>query len=474
MVKIRDQVYPFLLDASKLKTYRYRGSKTVQTILYSLEDAIPIDPENLVKIAQNAKRSGITKIDQNSAALILRAHELLLGDETRTSISVDEIQRDMVARGEDPGQIISDFTAATGILSVTRPLPDVVEYLTERLMVSPSAFSTGLFELKTLGWEWKRIANPSKGPFKHWLLLILAVVSVGGTACVMVLGYEAGWFDNFGSPGGLDWNELASQFPGGPPNEILSELTGVDILPTPAPVAPVIEDPGIRVESEPVVPEPVAPAPAPASTVSVNPAAADPSVLVCGTGTILENDTCVPVPAPPAPAPVPAPSRAPVQTNPDAPLSVTDLPPDVLTAMLARYLAETSTPYPEFVLPPGVATNSTVPVIGCGHGTILFRGLCVASDMGERDPSPVPVPELPEWHPGVPTAADRIYEDFTEYRDGVTSSDTQNRTVPDVPLHSSGFTLEQLEALCFTTNYDNGDWCIEYRQMQYDIAQGRR
>ena len=45
LVKIKGRIYPFLLDASKMKTYRYKGSKIVQTLLYSLEDAIPVSPE---------------------------------------------------------------------------------------------------------------------------------------------------------------------------------------------------------------------------------------------------------------------------------------------------------------------------------------------------------------------------------------------------------------------------------------------
>ena len=220
LVKIKGKIYPFLLDASKMKTYRYQGGRIVQTLLYSLEDAIPLDPENLIKIRQNAVLSGIGKIDENSAMLLLRAHELLLGDPEKSTISLDEIERDMRARGEDPGTIISDFTGATGILEITRPIPEVVEYLSDRLMLNPSVLATALLELKNLSWEWKKIANPAKTPFQHWILLIAVMAVVGGGAGIGYIGYNDGWFSG-GLPGGdLDWLSLQAQFPGGPPPEI--------------------------------------------------------------------------------------------------------------------------------------------------------------------------------------------------------------------------------------------------------------
>ena len=435
LVKIKGRIYPFLLDASKMKTYRYKGSKIVQTLLYSLEDAIPVSPENLIRLQQFAKQSGIGKLDANSAMLILRAHEMLLGDETRSVVSLEEIAEDMKARGEDPGTIISDFTASTGILQVVRPMPEVVEYLSDRLMINPSALASGLLELKQMSWEWKKIANPAKTPFQHWMLLIGVVIGISAIAGIGVYGYEQGWFTG-GLPAGLDWLDLQEQFPDGPPgapaaSDIVPELPadpGI-VIPGLEPLAPILEPLIPDLNPEPAAAPPV-PEPAP-------PVVQEPALT----------------PPPPAPVPEPVPTSAGVP-------HVSDLPPDVLSLMLAEYLATTTTQYPDFVLPPGTVSNTTV--IGCGKGTVLIHGLCVVP---AQAPAPnVTGPELPDWHPGVPTDADRIYDSYVEHRDGIAAQNRTNPT-PQAPLHGSGFTLDQLEALCYVES-DSGDWCTEFYKMR--------
>ena len=123
LVKINGQIYPFSLDASKFKTYRYKGAKTIQTVIYSLEDAIPLDIDKLSKLAANATATGIRTIDANAAAILLRAAELLLEDKDRDVIPVDEIAEDMRRRGEDPGTMIADFVSQHNVTSTVRPVP---------------------------------------------------------------------------------------------------------------------------------------------------------------------------------------------------------------------------------------------------------------------------------------------------------------------------------------------------------------
>ena len=217
VVKIAGKMYPFLLDASKFRTYRYRGAKTIQTILYSLEDAIPLDLRKLEKLEENAAITGIRKIDAEAAAMLLRAAELLIADTERDAIDIDDIAKDMDKRGEDPGTLVADFAGKHNVIKIVRPVPEITEYLTDRLMLSPSVIATGIMQLRRMDNEWRKIANPAKAPFGHWLLVLVvgALIAVGGG--IAFIAIEEGWFDGVGGSGSLDdLLKLAEQFPGGP------------------------------------------------------------------------------------------------------------------------------------------------------------------------------------------------------------------------------------------------------------------
>ena len=228
LVKIQGRIYPFILDASKFRTYRYKGAKTIQTILYSLEDAIPLDIEKLQKLVKNSALTGVRKIDVPAATMLLRAAELLLGDEKRDFIPVTEIGEDMQARGEDPGALVADFVGQHNITSIVRPVPEITEYLTDRLMLSPSLIANGIMLLRQMDNEWRKIANPAKSPFQHWLLVIVAVCGLAIAGGVIYTGIEEGWIA--GGVGGEleDLITLANLYPS--PDAVPGAAPGICML----------------------------------------------------------------------------------------------------------------------------------------------------------------------------------------------------------------------------------------------------
>lgn len=245
IVKIAGQCYPFIVDPRKIQTYRYKGAKTIQTILYSLEDMLPLDLGALSRLREHSEASGIKQYDENVMTILKRAVELL-GDTDEGLISVDSIESDMKARGEDVGRIVQDFLARTGVTQVVRPVPELMEYLVERMTISPSHISTLLYSMQRMDWEHRKISNPAKTPFQHWLALILGVAGIGGALGVIALGFDAGWFDSSGDGVIEDILSLASLYDS-PEDAVKAgvKIDGVELLPAIVPEPEPVVDTGI-------------------------------------------------------------------------------------------------------------------------------------------------------------------------------------------------------------------------------------
>lgn len=366
MVSIRGHVYPFLLDARAMKTYRNKGGKTVQTILYSLEDSIPLDTAALVKLRDNAENSGVRKIDRDAAIVLMRATELL-SEKEEDVISLEEVKQDMISKGEEVGNVFTDFQAKTGLIKIVRPLPEITEYLTERLMVSPSMFSSGLLEMRQTNFEFRKIGNPAKTPFGHWLLVagILMIVGVIGTAVYM--GFEEGWFTGGVSTSLQDIFEMQKLFPDGPPS-------GFD-------AAVQFPDPG--------TPTP----PAPTETTNL-PDIGELRDLIMS----LRDDQ------PPVPAPLPAAN----DTNPE-PVQELPEPAPVVPTRETPTIVGGPTEFREAAYVEPMAVQ-------CGFGTVLHDGVCEVDWGRTGPPIHVPEPVLPEWHPGTLSDTEKTLSEYHDYR----------------------------------------------------------
>ena len=227
-VKISNNVYPFLLDYSKLKTYRYRGAKIIQTILYSIDDIFPIDTNAMEKLRAYSEKNQIGSYQYDSAALIIQAKQALDSQEDKDGyISVSDIISNTVE--SDKIEIaVKNLFESTGIVKLTRPSAEVSEFLSTRLTANPSTLANAFLSLKQMDWEWRKIANPAKGPFKHWMLIIGMAGIATMIAGVLGFGYMEGWFSDsiaggfdifsLDSDGNIDWLSLQSQYPDGPPD----------------------------------------------------------------------------------------------------------------------------------------------------------------------------------------------------------------------------------------------------------------
>lgn len=363
LASIEGKLYPFILESNAFKTYTYKGAKTVKTILFSLEDALPIDTNALQKIKSNAEKTGIESLDIDVAGVIIRAAELI-AESDKGYITLEEMKADAVERGEDISVMLDDFRTKTGLIKVVEPLPEVTRYIKERLTVSPSLLTSAFLEMKQMNWEWRKVANPAKTPFGHWTLIILMILGLGGGGAVLVLGIEEGWFDNLGGGGpGLSFEDLLNlqeQFPGGPPITdpgVPAESQGIDL--------PDIND--LRDTLNLPAPEPVP-----------------------------ENDTVI---SPPEPVPENDTAAAVIQE----PVVQEQSPPTIVGG---------PTEYREAAYVEPLAVQ-------CGFGTVLHDGVCEVDWGRGGPPIYVPEPDLPEWHPGALSDSDRTLNEYIDYLNGV-------------------------------------------------------
>ena len=81
---------------------------------------------------------------------------------------------------------------------------------------------------------------------------------------------------------------------------------------------------------------------------------------------------------------------------------------------------------------PGAASNVTV--LGCGKGTVLERGLCVAPEFRTLPPAPEPAAPLPDWFGEPYPEANRILDQYAAHRGTIApATNASNGTVVATP-----------------------------------------
>ena len=233
-VKVRGKVYPFVLDASKMKTYRYKGGKVIQTILYDIEDAYPIDPATLRRIQEYGEENGVTHWTEQGAIAVQMAYDYLHNDPEHTEVYIEDLCKKSFD-APDLEYIIKTMIQDVGSNTLVKPTPQLADVFDKKINTDPKMITQGIMELKTELFEYRKIANPAKTPFKGWVMLFCIIGIVG------VIGI-AGWYadqegllsgDNnllSGNVEDIDWESLQNL---GSPKELLGgfELDPLDIIP---------------------------------------------------------------------------------------------------------------------------------------------------------------------------------------------------------------------------------------------------
>ena len=233
-VKIRGQVYPFILDGTKFKTYRYKSGKMLQTILYDIRDIRPFDPHELRIAMEYATKHGIKKWTVDGATAVLIAWQYLKDKKNGSKVYFEDVLKDGV---EAPviENIVKEKITEIGSDYLVKPTPYVAEVFERKLNDDPTLIKNGIIQLKNENWEWRKIANPAKTPFQGWVFLFMII---GIVATIGVVGYwanEEGMLDGSNNPLGdsvedIDWLSLQNL---GTPEELLGgfELDPLDVIP---------------------------------------------------------------------------------------------------------------------------------------------------------------------------------------------------------------------------------------------------
>lgn len=295
LVKIRGTIYPIHIDGRKLKTYRYKGVPMAQTILYAFEDMFPFDPSDVSRAVAELTKSGYPPLAPEAALAIIAAGRALQADKDATSVTVESILRKMSVK-KDISADVARIVQALGRDKIAEPTPDLVDFLTGRMLMDPSIITAGLTAIGKERTQWVQIANPAKGPFRHWMLVIGMVGGIAALGILVGLGVTQGWFDGLDTSGsGLEeLFELAGQFDS-------PAAAGLDVAPPPAaPAAPATPTPPLPAEvpaapAAPAVPAvpaapaapavPAQPAPAPTDAAPVLPA--DPTDFAAAAGDVV-------------------------------------------------------------------------------------------------------------------------------------------------------------------------------------------
>ena len=233
-VKVRGKVYPFVLDASKMKTYRYKGGKVIQTILYDIEDAYPIDPATLRRLREYADKNNVTNWTEQGVIAVQMAYDYLHNDPEHTEVYIEDLCK---SNFESPNMELEIKTMIenVGAKSLVKPTPQLAEVFDRKINLDPKMMAQGIMELKNELFEYRKIANPAKTPFKGWIM-IFALIGIFGAIAV------GGWYadqegllsgDNDllgGNVEDIDWESLQNL---GSPQELLGgfELDPLDIIP---------------------------------------------------------------------------------------------------------------------------------------------------------------------------------------------------------------------------------------------------
>ena len=229
LVKIRGRIYPVIMDGTKAKTYRYAGVPMAQTFVYSMDDMEPVDPTELDRVAKGLASQKLPSLTPELAMLINAAHNYLESTEKESAVTVSDLVPTIAAKTVVEAKI-AELVKTSGVGEITKPVPDLVDFCNKRMLVDPAMVSAMISAFAETERQWTALANPARGPFRHWTLVGLFVGVVATIGIVVGLGVTQGWFDDLGGSATLqDIFNQAAQFstpeeaaapPAAPPAEV--------------------------------------------------------------------------------------------------------------------------------------------------------------------------------------------------------------------------------------------------------------
>ena len=235
-------MFLMLFDPSAVKTYRAKGVGIVQTILYTTQDWKPIELNDLKTIDEFCAINKIKNIDIVHALLIKAAAILENKGSKENNVSNEnnegaipmESVLDVLLAGLDPNsdqyaELNTQYQHAISELGATKlikPVNPINKILAARMSNPPENLMTLFTALKNTHFEWSKIANPSKQPFKYWLLLlgVLGGISAVAIGAYLLLG------DGAGTPDILEQIKAANDAGLKPPEPIESNNIGDQIF----------------------------------------------------------------------------------------------------------------------------------------------------------------------------------------------------------------------------------------------------
>lgn len=196
-VRVGQRMYVLAIDQSKIQTYRGKMAPPIQTILYNVRDTKPIDLADIKTVRDFCERNNIRKIHDVEALLIcayaryqndgsfVRPDEVLsFGQVINMLLDIEGHPEGSRERSERKGEY-EDAVRRMGTSTLEGPLQPVSTYLGNKLVDDPESINNLVVGASRMNFEWKAIANPAKGPFKYWLLvlgIIFGTIAAAGAA----------------------------------------------------------------------------------------------------------------------------------------------------------------------------------------------------------------------------------------------------------------------------------------------------
>jgi len=195
MVRIKDRLFVLAVDQSKIQTYRGAGAAPVQTILYNVKDTKPIDLSDIQTIHDFCVRNNIRKIHETEAMLICayaqyqQQHKdvdvISFGTIIELLLDIEGLPENSAERAARSTQY-NEAVRRMGTDNLVGPLQPISSYLGNKLVDDPESINGLVVGASRMDYEWKKIANPAKTPFKHWALVLCII---GGLGAVGAAGY---------------------------------------------------------------------------------------------------------------------------------------------------------------------------------------------------------------------------------------------------------------------------------------------
>lgn len=196
-VRVGQRMYVLSIDQSKMQTYRGKMAPPIQTLLYNVKDTKPIDLADIKTIRDFCEANGIRRI-HDVEALLICAYSRYQNDPEHVApneiLSFSQVVDMLLAiEGHKEGSPeraarrseYEDAIRRMGTSKLEGPLQPISSYLGNKLVDDPESINNLVVGASRMNFEWKNIANPAKGPFKYWLLvlgIILGTVVAAGAA----------------------------------------------------------------------------------------------------------------------------------------------------------------------------------------------------------------------------------------------------------------------------------------------------